>query len=978
MTCCFSLPTVRRLGNRWLSTPLLVGAFLLGTASPLLGQADPLDPFAPMPAGEDIFGGAAMADDGFGAPAIPFDSPLGAALTPPTEQQDPLILELRRYAEGSNDRLAIAIREATRIGAWSEVNDFLTQLASRELAAPALASIAETIGGPLLVRLKTQPELNAAARPQIDALRAALKAKLENVATVRAAIPRVASSNVDQRLAAYRALLAGGNVSIAQVAKAAALPEPPVARRRLAEVLAELGTGATDALRQFALYGAPELRAGALQTLALLDREATLEDLVGALHAAQATEEERAVASYHLARLFPSLPSAKESEAYLLDKLHAADRVALRTLNNDQTVVVWTIGEDQTSVAPYTVSTRLAANQAAANAATRLRRMAELSPAARQAALMTELDFQVQTDPLFGVGVADADTLRAAWGEEAFSATALEALLARAIEEKRDAATIGVLRLLPEDPRLVIAHAEQPTTLVAAASHPHPRVRFEAVLALSRMPVAESYPDSSVVLHRLIEMAKLGSQPTALVVEPRLLAANRLQAMVNRFGYRVEVLPSAMATVERIEQGGDIEVIVATTDLPDLPPIEFVDRIRRRSLGHDVPIVFFGDERPGTENRRFEAPVRRITPPFQSIDQDRYDVLLESLGMMTDQLRFALFHPPVEIPLTRPDPQLEERERYAAALDLVRAEMLQAENDRNLRYFGSALGLEEHPIALVWQSTEETEGSDIQQLHQLFDDLSFTYESVSNLTAVERRLEQHRPVRFLFIPASEVTDSAERLADRIRQHPRARDLPIFFFGSPTSGLDDPKFDAPVRRAQPSRSPVTFGGIMQPILEAASLPPLSTDERKMYSIEAIEWLGRIASDPRFSFYDLRSSGVEAALSSQTSGSSESQFAVLSGLGTPQSQATLTEWASNPLLPQATRLAAAAAFAESVKRYGTRLSRTDVAIQYRRYNQASDDDVRLAIGQILDTMEQRVGLQRKSTVPPETDSTLDEAP
>ena len=155
-----------------------------------------------------------------------------------------------------------------------------------------------------------------------------------------------------------------------------------------------------------------------------------------------------------------------------------------------------------------------------------------------------------------------------------------------------------------------------------------------------------------------------------------------------------------------------------------------------------------------------------------------------------------------------------------------------------------------------------------------------------------------------------------------------------------------------------------------------MSPLAVDERQMYSALAMQILGRFATDPQFDFYDLRSSGVAAALGSPTSGSREAELAVLSGLGTPSSQAALADLATAPSVSQAARLRAAEAFADSVQRFGTRLSRESVALQYHRYNQATDPDVRLVLGKLLDTMEQRIHAAAASSPAPPAGNAADE--
>lgn len=921
----------------------------------------PVDPFAPAGdnpgmAPNNPFGAPVEGNlfDPAAAPAAAAGQALGEILKP----TDPFIEELRRYAAGSNAKLALAIRQAARIGNWKEVEDFLQILAGRKPSQAVLSSMANTIDGPLLARMRLQPKLSPESIKMIDQLRAAAQTSASDNKILQQAILALKSPSVDMQLKGYRALLAGGDNAIAELVTAAVQPNPVVPREKLVPVLREMGPSAEHAIRQFVLYGAPELRAGALETLVLWDRKAALGDLVTALHAADATDKERSIAASTLAQDYKPLPSGKEAEQFLTEKLNDAVRLAKRTDRDEKMKTIWVIGEEGKTISPQLATARLAAVQQAAVAAARLRPLSGLSLAAQRAALITDIDYAVQQDLLFGTDPKDFDSLRESYSADAFSLPQLQSLLSDSVAERRDAATVGILRLLPADPQLVRSMSQDQTPLVDAASHPDPRVRYEASSLIGRTQMDEPYRGSSVVLRRWLEMAALKNRPTALVVQPRPAAAMRLEAMLIQQGYNVEIVPSVQEAALRVARGGDIQVIVATTDLPDLPPIELVDRIRRISFGANIPIIFYGDDRAGTSNNSLSAPVRRIVPPRRTLDQDRYDVLLESLQLLNDDLEFVLFQPPIDVPVNRPDPQLEQRENYAAALAKVRAAVLKSKLDRNLSFFGLALGIDAHPIALTLQP--ETEGGIAQTeiLRASLEDLGFEFESVSDLAALQTRLEDRRPVHMVFLSASSAPEYARDLVNQIRETNEGAKVPIFFYGGSDDGLETARFESPLRRRYAISTPQSFTSVMDSVHAAAALPPLDSDERKAYEIGSMSILSAVAQNPKQEFYDLRTNEIDKVLGAPSSGSNESHLAVLAGLGTAESQDALAELAASESVAQPVRMRAAERFAESVQRFGTRLSRDHVALQYERYNRTNNEDIRASIGIVLDAMEKRV--------------------
>lgn len=947
------------------SSFFILMALVASTTVTLSAQPPGDDPFGAMPAADAFAPGDAAADPfGFGDPQAQDAADVGLEL--PDLEADPLVLELRRFAQAGGDRLAIAIREATRLMLWGEVNSFMKNLQAQELPADRLAAMAKIIGTPLLLRMKTSPMADENSKQQADRLRAASTATSQDVARIRAAISQLADAGIDKRLVAFRTLLAGGNASVAELVGAAAAEQPVVARAELVAVLQRFSGDAEAALVELSLHGQESLRGGALETLAQVAPQSSLDSLLAAYYAGDATATERAVAERALRARFSSLPTFSETEQYFLRKLAVLKRQAARLPADTTTEKIWQVSQDRQSVAPEEVSRRLAALRFAADAGERLRRLSGLAPRTLQTALIADLDYRVQTDPMFGIDL-DHDEYKSAWGAELFSPPIVNLLLQQVIQQRNDAATVGLLRLLSPTPSMVISHSGQPTTLVAAASHPNARIRYEAVLAIGRAAVDQPYADSSVVLRRLIEMSRLHQLPTALLVEPRLGAAAVWERELLRYGMQVEIVATAIEAEKRVEQGEDLQLIIATTSLPDLPPIEFVDRIRRRSLGSEIPIVFVGPAQPGTENNDLRSPVRRLEQPEISVEHLRNEVLLSSFRALEPTLRFALFQPDVSVPLVRGDPGIELRDRFTAALEIVRAETSQVFSDRSVRYFGPMLGWQENPVAMVLQPAPVGEDSPAERLNSMLESLSMSRESVRKLSDLERRLGARRSVDLVLLPVGSADRNLEDIVLQIRKMPRGKALPIFVFGGRDSALAAQTYDQPLRRQTPTSEPTDLASVLRPVLEAAPLPPLATDERSVFAHEAVTLLAEIATDPKLSFYDLRSAGVERAIAGElTTGGSEF-IALFSGLGTPQSQARLAELVALPSISVRNRELALTGFQRSVERFGNRLSRKQVAVQYDRYNQATEPEVTGALGELLDFLEARVQDERNEGIP-----------
>lgn len=788
---------------------LLVAAFLLLSSATVLWAQD--DPFG--------MGGGANGDEAglfggdFGGGFAPAPTPAAAAAQPAADEAaDPLVLELRRYAAGNPEQLGVAVREATRLRLWSELDTFLRKTRIEGLTPPERARVAATIGGALLARAWTEATIGEEARESLGMLREAAAAAAIDPARLDAAIEQLGSASYDDRLGATRTLLRGGNAALAKLAAAAAAAEPPAPRERIIEVLRGFGQSGFDAVAPLALYGAEPLPAGALQTLAALDRDQAIPMLVSALHSRSASRAERQVAAAALQRLFPTLPSRHETETYLVDQLRVANDAYLRSGYGFPGAGIWQIDATRTAVERVVPTLPVAAARRAVDIAAMLQRIGERHPSTLSAAVRAELRYRIVIDPVFG-SEADLAAIRASWGEAIAEPIFLSRMLSDALgkpvgdsladtfadsvgdsigaagrsgaggpSEVDDdpAAAIAIIRLMAAVGDVEVVHTTDasPSPLVAAVSHADPRVRYEAASAIGTLAPDRPYEESHRVLDRWIEMSQLDDAPLALLMMNEALSARILNSHLDQLGYRVVRVPTAAALVEAVDAGGDLQLIVATTTPPDMVAVEMVDRLRRQRFGGTVPILLVGEptETLVSVGDRWSGPMRRMLLP--------------------------------------------------------------------------------HTVA------------------------------------------------------------------------------------------------------------AFAATVRPMVDASPLPALSAAEREGFAVDGLSILSKLSSEEGTQRpYELLSREGALVEASQRSGFSAPSLGVLSALGSPDSQALLATLAANSSLEVELRQRAAEAFADSIQRFGTRLSRRQVAEQYDRFNAAQNDEGREAIARVLDAMEAKVGVSTK---------------
>ncbi|MGV3482959.1 MAG: hypothetical protein ACO1RT_00930 [Planctomycetaceae bacterium] len=548
---------------------------------------------------------------------------------------DPYIRELLRRSRGDNRMLATSISDALRLKLDDFASQFLASLAARKPAPEELASLAQQISPDRLLRVVVEPQFSEPAKSQATAMLEALRSVNQSAERLSAAIQDLKSASVDARLAAMRAILAGGYESIGLLSVAAAKESDPRHRDELLKVMLRLGEGGSSAVSQLAIYGDDSIRTGAIAALIRLSSDLARPVAAAAAHDPVATAAEKATAQNWLIRRYRAVPSREDTERYLMDRLALQRESLSRMMDDEATTVLWTIGDDRVSVVHATVSQVDAAWRQAVDLARLLRRVEPLSAEAMQTGVATELAYRYRLDPLMA-REAGRD-IAALWGTKSVSAASIAQLIQSAIDQGDVVVAVAAISLVDETMGgqadiLMTTRSEVPTPLVIAASHAQPRLRYHAAAAIGRLGFPSAYAGSSDVLKRWIEMIGLSRDPLVLLVETRLELAGQIDRVLSSMGYRVEVVSTVADAVLAVDAGGDLRFLISTTVLPDRSSLELVDAVRRRPLGRDVPIILHGPLDAAVEaavnDRRWPAPVTQVELPVSAAG---WSLILEPL-----------------------------------------------------------------------------------------------------------------------------------------------------------------------------------------------------------------------------------------------------------------------------------------------------------------------------------------------------------
>jgi hypothetical protein len=203
--------------------------------------------------------------------------------------------------------------------------------------------------------------------------------------------------------------------------------------------------------------------------------------------------------------------------------------------------------------------------------------------------------------------------------------------------------------------------------------------------------------------------------------------------------------------------------------------------------------------------------------------------------------------------------------------------------------------------------------------------------------------------------------AADTLAE-LRRDPRTAQIPVAIVTRPE--MEERAID--IVRNDPLAAvwirPMDRRGIdaqLEPLeqrVAAAGVRPGSPELRLRQATAAMDWLLHLI-ETRPQLYDFRGlvSSVERTL--HLAQLSTRASSVLGQIPSPQAQRAVVELASSESTSVAARKAAAAAFAESVGRYGCQLTTVEMQRQYDRYNDSEfkDETTQKILGSMLDVIE-----------------------
>jgi CheY-like chemotaxis protein len=249
----------------------------------------------------------------------------------------------------------------------------------------------------------------------------------------------------------------------------------------------------------------------------------------------------------------------------------------------------------------------------------------------------------------------------------------------------------------------------------------------------------------------------------------------------------------------------------------------------------------------------------------------------------------------------------------------------------------------------------------LQQLAGMTNALGFDSQTGTNGRDLFAAAAQSPDTELVLVSARLNHSTAVEVVQQLREDPRTADVPICVMAE----VDERAF---AEQALP-KIPNVFVESRPPSLEAmqrivARAADLAQDRfvpakiRQQEAVLALDWLAELAVLPP-EIANVRRYEPTIVRALYTPLTASHAAAVLARLATPLSQRSLVDLASAVAQPLAVRQAAAAAFAQNVRQFGIRLSPSEIAQQYDRYNDSAQQDkaTQQLLGSVLDVIEKK---------------------
>ncbi len=559
-------------------------------APPAIGQ-DPFaiddgDPFADSaPAGGGgIFGTSAAAADIAAAPSTSTSDDEG--------ETSPIVLMLRENPPQTGEEMARGLRWMTQIGRMDEV-DRLLGIASGW--SPQLkTSLARSAGSAFWIKLRGQEsELSDASRATLNGISSAPSQQARSPQWINRWAAQLGSDQPGEVRLAQLRLQDAGDAAISDLVSRIVSGNSKVPPTRLLYAIASFGPDGIKAIRAAISLDDPQ-KVG--RVLSAIDPSRPLDFASELSVAALGNRIDEATSKSLADRIgttYGKLPSTDQVAEHLTTRMTEAMRLynASRTSPAITNMTVWrpsASGDEVEHVKADASAQDLSTLAHWARQILALGVVSDSSTATRCKAVLLQ-------DALKRPQAERTAAMDRLVQSNVIQAGDLPVILEQADQLQLHAAALGAMHLIGTGAREpALAHLE---LLVQRLRDPRPAVRYTALSAINDIDPQHGFFGTETILATALEMTKLGSGPTALVVglhaDIRQAAAQQLTTLADA---NILTANSARAAANVLRSGHPIEMIFVVDRVRDQSLYQLLQRLRGGRHSQALPIAVLTDE----------------------------------------------------------------------------------------------------------------------------------------------------------------------------------------------------------------------------------------------------------------------------------------------------------------------------------------------------------------------------------------------
>lgn len=496
--------------------------------------------------------------------------------TSQTTNTSPVVQALRNTRLNTPADQLDAIDKLLRYGAVGDAREIAEQLAKREMTPDEMAALHRRLGSAPFLMLVREKRLGPEAAEFANKVLTASELVARDPAKLSAAAEKLLHGDAAAQRAAAADLLRGGEAAAAVLLKAGATAQQS---ERVEKTLAQLGERALPPLVAALYADKPEIRELAARSLARTSLPQVRVYLLGPLLDSQTSPETRKAIESHFHASSTAIPTqAKAIEVLRREWNEAMDALRPGVLALDAPIYAWTWSTEKEELVYAAMTEGQARRLKLAQAAAELLEIAPDDNEVQRLAAMSLAEAATADAPAYRL---EDDSSWATALLKTLPPQAWEQGLVEAVRRERVYALLGLLQMLGTsgDERLLIPTAGEQRIVTRMLSHPHPRVRAQAVDTVLKLAPTNSFAGSSQVIEALRGLVQMRERPSVFVVDPKPSRARQTAMLLRQAGWEAVECFNEQELTRRLSEVSNAQIVLVSEELGDVNG--FVQRLRR-------------------------------------------------------------------------------------------------------------------------------------------------------------------------------------------------------------------------------------------------------------------------------------------------------------------------------------------------------------------------------------------------------------